>query len=174
MTKEDLIPPLQHWDGTHMEYLTDLYEQYHHDPTFFLSLLEITEENSSLQTATTWLIKHQYDQKQSLPQEIIDQLLTTSMQLDHWEAKLHILQLLPKVTIAQNTLNTVDQFVRKCLKDDTKFVRAWAYQGLYEVYKHIPEYEHELRLLCENALQTESAAIKARVRKVLAALDKRK
>ncbi|MDY8134058.1 hypothetical protein [Aquimarina sp. 2201CG5-10] len=164
---------LKEWDGTHIDYLNSIYDQYYKEPSFFITLIEITSNNTSLQTSATWLIKHHYDQKRNLPQNLIDLLLNTSLTLKDWEAKLHILQLLPKVSITKETLNIIDQFIRKCLKDDVKFVRAWAFQGFYEVVQLIPEYEQELRILCDIAMQTESASVKSRVKKVLTILNKK-
>jgi len=66
----------------------------------------------------------------------------------------------------------LDSFVRKCLKSEVKFVRAWAYQGFFELTKYIPEYKNECQLLCEEAMERESGAIKSRVRKVLKQLEK--
>ncbi|MBQ4820292.1 hypothetical protein [Aquimarina sp. MMG016] len=169
--KNQLVKILNNWDGKHIEYLINCYDQYADDNTFFDILIEITYGQTELQTATTWIIKHHYDGKKSLSESLADQLLSSINQLKNWGAKLHILQLLPKIHITKNTVNPVDQFVRKCLNDDNKFVRAWSYQGLYEVSKHIPEYESELRSLCKRAMQTESASIRSRVRKVLSILD---
>ncbi|WP_109437138.1 hypothetical protein [Aquimarina sp. AU119] len=170
--ESNLIHILKKWDGIHTDYLIACYDHNHHDISFFESLVNITYNNTALQTATTWLIKHHYDHKKELPQHLINELLGNSTQLKNWESKLHILQLLPKVLISTSVINTLDLFVRACIISEKKFVRAWGYQGFYEVTKHIPEYKQELRVLCQNAIQTESASIKSKVRKILMHLDK--
>ncbi|MEL7121830.1 MAG: hypothetical protein AAFO07_20450, partial [Bacteroidota bacterium] len=145
MENQDLILELQEWDGKHVDYLIDIYDNYSNQDVFFDQLLEISTIQV-LQTATTWLIKHHYDQKQSLNQHQIDNLLGISTELVHWEAQLHVLQLLPKVKISETILPIVDEFVNNCLESKKKFVRAWAYQGFYELTKHRPEYKEPLRL----------------------------
>ncbi len=57
--------------------------------------------------------------------------------------------------------------MRKCLEDDNKFVRAWAYNGFYELAKQYPEYRTEAGQLFEMALRDEAASVKARVRNVM-------
>lgn len=172
--KSQLIEDLLQWDGKHTDYLIDVYTRNAITPSFYKDLIVIISDQPKTQVASTWLIKHHYDQKNQLPDILITELLKSCDLLEEWGAKLHILQILPKVTIADNCLNAVDLFVRKCIKDKQKFVRAWGYQGLYEVSKSIPEYTDELKAMCNKALETESAAVKVRLRKILTLLNKTK
>ena len=169
--KSQLIEDLLQWDGKHTDYLIDVYTRNAITPYFYKELILIISDQPKTQVASTWLIKHHYDQKNQLPDILITELLKSCDLLEEWGAKLHILQILPKVIITDDCLNVVDQFVRKCIKDKQKFVRAWGYQGLYEVSKSIPQYREEIKSICTEALEKESASVKVRLRKILTLLD---
>jgi hypothetical protein len=169
---QDLRHQLQNWDGKRTDYLIQIYHTYLKSPAFFSDLVDICLSDLSLQVPATWLIKYHYDQKESLDDDLMNRLLREGLHFPDWETRLHLLQILPKVHMEEETVPYVEEWVRKSLKDENKFVRAWSYQGLYEVSKHIPDMKEELRLLCEDALQLESASIQARVRKVVKQLEK--
>lgn len=169
---KDLQHQLQQWDGKHTDLLIQIYQNHVYSPDFFSDLIDLCFSEPTLQTPATWIIKHHYDQKQSLSENLMNELVKRGKQFSDWEARLHLLQILPKVPMDRGVVPYVEEWVRKGLKDENKFVRAWSYQGLYEVSRHIPEMKEELRLLCEDALQLESASVKARVRKVIKQLEK--
>jgi hypothetical protein len=170
----NLIDKLKVWDGVHIEYLTKLYNAEKTNTYFFENLITICTIDKDLQIASTWLIKHHYDNGNTLPILDTDNLLNICTTLKNWEAKLHLLQLLPHFRLTNKTITLVDDFTRNCLTDNNKFVRAWAYNGLYELTKYLPEMKTELELICQKAMETESASIKAKVKKVLINLKKNK
>lgn len=158
---------LQEWDGKHKNFMEKIYYDRYQEANFFSDLTELCLNHPETRVAATWLIKHHYDNKKSLPYELIDPLLKAGKDFEHWEAQLHILQILPKIKMKEEVVPYVEELARKGLNSHNKFVRAWSYQGLYEVSKSIPEMTEEVRLLCEQAMVVESASVKARVRKVL-------
>lgn len=171
MNEQKEIHQLLHsWDGKHVASLKEIHQKFQKKDSFWITLLDVYQSDKTLRKACTWLIKYHYDQKYSIKQSLIDQMLSMCNELTDWESKLHILQLLPDLKISSKNVPLLDVFVRNCLKDDKKFVRAWAYQGFYELTKYIPEYKHELNVICEEALLVESASVKARIRKIMAVL----
>ena len=162
------------WDCIHIEYLIKLYRENSSDIEFFENLVTICINEQELQKTTTWLIKHHYDNGQTLPNSFTERLLTSCKTVENWEAKLHLLQLLPHFKLTNKSIPIADDFARNCLIDNNKFVRAWAYNGLYELTKYIPEMKTELEFICQRAMETESAAIKSKVKKILFALNKQK
>ncbi len=169
----NLLDGLKKWDGKHIKYLTKLYQTNSGDPSFPENLVAIIINEKDLQKTATWLIKHHYDNGQTLSPLLIEKLLKVCGNVDNWEAKLHLLQLLPHFKLTHNTLLSTENFVRACLNDSNKFVRAWTYNGLYELTKYIPELKTEVEFLCQRALETESAAVQARVRKILLELNRK-
>lgn len=169
-----LIEKLKSWDGIHIEYLTKLYHQEKINVDFFEDLITICIKEQDLQKAVTWLIKHHYDNGQVLQNTLTERLLTACENVRNWEAKLHLLQLLPHFELSENSVIIADDFTRKCMIENNKFVRAWAYNELYELTKYIPELETELELICQRAMESESASIKSKVNKILLKLNNKK
>lgn len=169
---QDLKHQLQNWDGKHSAPLIQLYKDYQGQPLFFEELVNICLKFPELQVPATWIIKHHFGLKKHVDHALMNRLLKEGMHFKGWETRLHMLQIMPQIKMQDDTVPYVEEWVRKALKDENKFVRAWSYQGLYEVSKHIPEMQEELALLCEDALELESASVKARVRKVLKRLGR--
>jgi len=170
----ELNNKLKLWDGVHIECLTELYSENYSSSDFFESLVTICVNEQDLQKTATWLIKHHYDNGQTLPEQLTERLLISCETVKNWEAKLHLLQLLPHFKLTDKSIIISEDFIRKCLEDKNRFVRAWAYNGLYELTKYIPELKTELEFICQRAMETESAAIKSKVKKILLALNKQK
>ena len=168
----DLKSKLKLWDGVHIEYLKELYEENSLSLDFFENLVTICVNEEDLQKTATWLIKHHYDNRQTIPEYLTERLLTTCKSIENWEAKLHLLQLIPHFKLTEKTILISYKFAKECLADNNKFVRAWAYNGLYILTKYSPELKPELEFICQKALETESAAIKSKVRKIILALKK--
>jgi hypothetical protein len=87
--------------------------------------------------------------------------------LERWESKLHILQCLPYIQISSAAKENVEVFLRRCLIDDNKFVRAWAYNGFYEISLQYPEYKEETKQFFEMAMRDEAPSVKARIRNIM-------
>jgi len=170
----DLKNKLKLWNGVHIEYLTELYRLNSSSLDFFESLVTICVNEQDFQKTTTWLIKHHYDNGLTLPKSLSERLLAACKNVESWEAKLHLLQLLPHFELTDKSIIITEDFARKCLSDKNKFVRAWAYNGLYELTKYIPELKSELEFICQRAMETESASIKSKVNKILLNLNKKK
>ena len=173
MLDTDLLSKLRQWDGVRVEYLKELYIANSSSIDFFDKLVTICVNEQTLENAATWLIKHHYDNGRTLPEFLTERLLAGCKNLKNWEAKLHVLQIIPHVTLSEKSTIIIDEFVRECLADNNKFVRAWAYNGFYVLTKYIPELKTELELICQRAMETESAAVKSRVRKIILALNKK-
>lgn len=165
-----LISSLEAWDGKHIDHLIEVYNNHANDSEFFEQLIEITKQQQHLQVAATWLFKHHYDSKKTLSESQIDGILNLSPTFTDWGAQLHVLQLLPHIRISIKNFMLVEGFVRTCLNSNVKFVRAWAYEGFYQLTKLQPTYTEELKALCDKAMLTESASVKARIRKIITRL----
>jgi len=164
---DSLIDKLESWDGVHVQYLKDIYESQRDHRDFFSHLMELYLAHPQYQKAITWLIKYHHEKGQTVDQEIVSTLYLLSNEVNDWETKLHLLQIMPDIFIPRDAYPQVEAFVRKCLEGSKPFVRAWAYQGLYEIAQYTPELIPELKNLCEYALEEESPSVKARVRKIL-------
>jgi len=131
------------------------------DELVFL-IVERIEENGA-----TWLLKHHLEQGAKLSPKNVDRIYKVLPRLSNWEGRLHILQSIPYMPIENENRDLVETFVRNGLNGDHKFIRAWSFNGLYELANTFPDLQQEARTIFEQALITESAAVTARIRNVL-------
>lgn len=86
-----------------------------------------------------------------------------------WESRLHVLQMLPAVSIADDQKADLYRILLDNLTHANKFVRAWAYNGLAVLAAQFPEYRTEANEILEMGMRDEVAAVKARIRNVMKA-----
>jgi hypothetical protein len=73
--KDDLIQRLQNWDGKHTDYLIAVYRDHLDEDSFFVQLVDLCLTHPETQIPATWIIKHHYDQKKSLDDDLMNHLL---------------------------------------------------------------------------------------------------
>lgn len=146
--------------------LREVYEKYHSSKDFWKSVSEYLLQ-TDLQPGATWLCKHHTDQKKQIPAKVFSNLLLEAPKFSNWQSKLHVLQLLPAYSIPKHCLDAVNQLSHDALNADNKFLRAWGYQGVFELTKTKPELLPEAKAMFELALQREAASVRARVRHIL-------
>jgi len=157
---------LQQWDGKRNQQLIQLYAQHGESKGFIDTLLEQLIHRHC-QVASSWLLKYALEQQQSLSIEQ-RQLLCQSMLGElPWQARLHFLQCLPFVVIPDGKITLAEQFLKRGLAERNKFVRAWSYNGFYLLARQVPAFQNEVQHLLQQAINTESASVKARVRQLL-------
>lgn len=157
-----------HTDGIRM-----LYQEHYQQESFWAAVLAFYTEEPELQTATTWLCKHHFDQKRQLTEEGQKILLAGYPGLIEPWARLHVLQLIPKLTMDQNMAILLEPHINNEFTAENKFVKAAAYPAYFEIVLRIPELREEFTFRCELALVQESPAVKSKVKKILSMLKKR-
>lgn len=162
----ELEQELLGWDGKSSDDIQAIYTHHNEDPAFVSKLIELCQQ-AVFQKGVTWLLKHHLEAGQVLTEKETTALLNLLPSIEHWESKLHILQCLPYLKIASADKHKVEALLRECLTDQNKFVRAWAYNGFYEVSRQYPEYEHETKQLFEIAMRDEAPSVKARIRNII-------
>ena len=154
------------WDGKSAAEIGAVFDRFKDDSSFVATLVDLSSDKE-LQKGSTWLLKHYLENAGSLSADQIESLVRLLPQLENWEAKLHVLQCIPYIGITKDDRKAVELFLRGCLTDDKKFVRAWAYNGFYELSKQFPEYRHEAERLIEMAMNNEAPSVKARIRNIM-------
>ena len=156
------------WDGKHTEPLIGLYQDYQNRADFRDYLVSAYLEHPEWEVPVTWLIKHHYDQKQKLTQEQEQVVLDGFSNLEQWEARLHILQLIPKWSLSKEQAFLLEPLLASAMDDDKKFVRAAAYEAFAKIVPHLSKKKREsFRERCEAAMATESASVKVKLRRAL-------
>lgn len=154
------------WDGKSSSVIAQVYHDYHKEKAFSGSLIGLTNQ-AFLQKGATWLVKKYLESSEELSANETNNFFDLLAKLEHWEAKLHVLQCLPFLIITETNKAKLEGFLRQTLLSDNKFVRAWSYGGFYELAAQHKGYEDEVTQLLEYALKTEAPSVKARVRKLV-------
>ena len=151
------------WDGKEATKILNLYEQHHKDKKFLPEIVSLLAKREH-QMAASWLLKKYLERKNPIDSDTIFVIYSEILSVQDWEAKLHILQSIPYLPIPSIKKEIVEKFLRDCLVDKNKFVRAWAYGGFYLLADQFPEYQDEAKQFIDSAMINESASIKARIR----------
>ena len=169
--RDTLSKKLYAWDGVHIDYMTPIYDRYSKKQEFLDTLIRLYQNDLQLQIATTWLLKHHYDSGQKLSEKQITEVLLLCDKLSLWEARLHILQIIPKFDLTEDMVALIEWFVRAAINDNKKFVKAAAYQAYFTLIQYKPELREEFKSQCQYAMDHESAAVVSKVRKILKQLE---
>jgi len=158
---------LQHaitnWQGKSAADISDIYQRYQHSDNFVQNLLQYMQQ-SALQKGATWLLKCHLESHGTVPANAVYKRLS---QLQHWQSKLHILQCIPYLPIGSSDKHGLEVFLRQCLTDNNKFVRAWAYNGFHLLACQYGEYREETEQFLRMAMRDEAPSVQARVRNIL-------
>lgn len=157
---------IKSWDGKSSSDITAIYDRYGHSDDFVKKISQFFAD-IALQKAATWLLKHHFETDQEIKTTQVTKIVGFLPKLEHWESKLHVLQCLPFIEIVNTQKKEIEFFLRQCLTDENKFVRAWAYNGFYELSKQHAEYVTETKQFLEMALRDEAPSVKARIRNIL-------
>lgn len=157
---------IANWDGKSVEALQAIYDCHGLEADFGAALVPLLKE-PDLERGASWLLKLYLEEAGVLTSAELKRVFQSLPDLLEWETKLHLLQSLPYLTISKRDVKQVEAFLRRCLASDNKFVRAWAYNGFYELALQHPQFKAEADQLLEQALEDEAASVKARVRNIL-------
>ena len=165
---------IEAWDGQSAAALCRIHEQHRNEPDLALTLVELIG-SLRYRMAATRLLKRHLESSALIPERaaVARALCEKLDKLEHWESRLNILQCLAYLPIADDEVAAVERFLRLCLADSNKFVRAWAYNGFYLLSRQHPRFAMEASAILEAGLRDEPASIKARIRKCLAGVPSR-
>ena len=156
---------LSNWDRKDTEYLS-AYQDKNRNTQQLIDLLIKLIEDDDAQSAATWLLKNRYaDIEFSTEQS--HSILNSLEKLVHWDAQLHILQILDRLHVSTVNKQKLEKFLRKYLVSENKFVRAWSYNGLDILAHHFSEYREEVDQFLAMGLRDEPESVKARIRNIL-------
>lgn len=154
------------WDGKSADDIRVIYSRYAEHSSFLVEVIQLIG-NTAFQKGATWLMKCYLESGNRLKVNEVNKVYGLLSALEHWESRLHILQCIPFMPIKKTKKKNVEAFLRKRLCDTNKFVRAWAYNGFYELSSQYPEYKEETKQFFEMAMRDEAASVKARIRNIM-------
>ena len=154
------------WDGKSADDIRVVYKAYRGHPNFAESIINLLEDEP-YQKGATWLLKAWLESGNKFEASQITKIYGLLNKLRHWETKLHLLQCIPFMPIETIDRKNIDIFLRGTLTDTNKFVRAWSYNGFYELAEQYPEYKEEVKIFFKMAMRDESPSVKARIRTIM-------
>jgi len=154
------------WNGKSAADIKAVYVKYHAEPYFAASVIALLF-TQAYETGATWLLKAWLEAGNHLEHTQIIKIYSSLNQLKHWQAKLHILQSMPFMPIAEAEAQHVYHFLKRTLCDQNKFIRAWSYNGFYELSRQHAEYLVETKQYFEMAMRDEAPSVKARIRNIV-------
>jgi len=163
------------WDGKSADDIGQIFQSHKSSKDFTDNLLQLitgsqlanTQDLQNVQKGATWLLKAWLEAGGMLSLKQTNSVYRQLAQLAHWESRLHVLQSLPFLKISKSNKSRLESFLRECLVDSNKFVRAWTYNGWHLLAQQHPEYQEEVEKFLEMAMRDEAPSVKARIRNLL-------
>ena len=154
------------WDGKSAADIQAIYHSHSAEDGFADAIvaLSLTE---AYEKGATWLLKAWLEAGHTLDQHQIAKVYSSLHRLKHWQAKLHVLQSIPFMPVAEAESKSLYNFLRGTMIDQNKFVRAWSYNGLYELSRYHSEYKNETKQYFDMAMRDEAPSVKARIRNIM-------
>lgn len=156
---------IENWDGKSSRDIEEIYNFYYKSESFLSIIIQLLEMEK-LQCGASWLLKHYLEGGSPIDFKQAFNIFGKLNKLTRWEARLHVLQGLPYIPISIDRKVGVEYFLRNNLTCENKFVRAWTYNGFYELSKQHPEYAQETKQIFEMAMKDEAPSVKARIRNI--------
>ncbi len=162
----NLQKEISKWDGKSVIDIAAIYDCYNHEESFSSEVIKLIKHEPS-QKGATWLLKRYFENNKKIKNNQVKKIYSALPRLKQWESKLHILQCIPSMPISKPEKKMVEAFLRKCLVDDNKFIRAWSYNGFYELSMQYPEHKKETKKFFEMAMRDEAPSVKSRIRNIM-------
>ncbi len=159
---------IESWDTKSKTTITRVYAKHMDRPEFIQELIDLIPLPST-EIGATWILKHHLEEDAPpLPDQLVQQIYKHLPKLTHWGSKLHILQIMEHLPIPSKHKATTIQFINDCKSSDNKFVRAWSYNGQYQLALNFPNLRDQARSAILHASEhDEAASVRARCRQLL-------
>ena len=164
---------LESFDGKHTDVLERILSR--HRPTNSLIealVLLVADQEPNIQAGATWLLKRLADNHVQFKKAHLIALFGSLSELTHWLSKLHVCQMLPYLMIPKESESSLIWFLERNLYDENKFLRAWSYNGFYELARQHNEYIDYAIEQLERGETDKAASVKARIRNIQKAMNK--
>ncbi len=157
---------LKNWDKKSAQDITEIYNRFSDEQSLTLMLIAMLDK-PDCQMAASWLLKHHFESTNNQSIDVSIKIYNKVAELIDWQSRLVMLQSMPYLPIPEQSVIKVEAFIRDCLTDLNKFVRAWAYNGFYLLAKQYPSYQTEALDFLNLGLTDEPASVKVRIKKCI-------
>lgn len=155
------------YDGKASDSLASIAARIDPSPAVLQGLCDLVcSDDARIQSASSWLLRRYVSAGAILSQMQTEQALTILTASCHWEARLHILQMMGDLTLPASRVEQLWLTLIEQTTDGNKFIRAWSYHGLAVVADQHPPYREPALTLLAAADQDEAASVRARIRRI--------
>lgn len=168
-----LLDELRQFDGKHTAPLEKLASRLAGDEHAVGLLLAAAESDEpKLQTAATWVLRQLHDTGRQLTALESNELLNLLGMVESWEARLHLLQMIPALSIPRRKAKPLLESLAISLDTEkNKFVRAWTYNALVAIADQHDQLRDEAAEHVARGQDEEAASVKARIRNAVKSVD---
>ena len=164
---ESVAAAIAVFDGKGTDNLESVASQVDATPEVLQSLCDFTcSEESRIQSAASWLLRRYSQAGATLSSKQTEQLLRVLTRDSHWEARLHVLQMMGDLALPQARPDKLWRALVEQTNDDNKFIRAWSCYGLAVIADQHPPYQERALTLLAAGEQNEAASVRARIRRI--------
>ena len=164
---------LEQFDGKHTDVLEGILSRHRPTHSLIRSLVTLAaDKEDKIQTGATWLLKRVAENQYHFKSEHLIALFGSLSELTHWISKLHVCQMLRFIPIPDESARNVVWFLERNLWDENRFLRAWSYNGFYELASQHQNYIAYAMEQLERGETDKAASVKARIRNIRKAMNK--
>ena len=160
------------YDGKRIEGLASIAAEIEPSTAVLQALCDLVGgEDARRQSAASWLLRRYVSAGARLSQGQTKQVLCDLLRASHWEARLHILQMLEELAVPATHIKQLWPALIAQTTAVNKFIRAWSYHGIVVIADQHPPYRERARSLLAAADQDEAASVRARIRRIRKKID---
>ena len=164
---DDLRLQLDAFDGVGIDTLEEIASTLDPEVADLDSLCELAlSEDPKLQSASTWLLKRYAEDGHKPNEGQSSSLLEVLLREGHWEAKLHVLQMLADLTITATNAQLLWSVLTGQTNASNKFICAWSFHGLAVIAEEHSAYQPMAIEWLERGEQHKAASVRARIRRL--------
>lgn len=170
MSSEDagrLATAIAEYDGKSIDSLASITAEIDPSTAVLQALCDfVGSEDARAQSASSWLLRRYVGAGALLSQMQTEQALAVLRAGRHWEARLHVLQMMGDLTVPASLVEQLWPALIEQTKEANKFIRAWSYHGLAVIADQHPPYREGALILLSAVEQGEAASVRARIRQI--------
>ncbi len=168
----DIAATLRSYDGKRVAPFRAVAEAVRDAPESTVGQLVdlAASDETELQVGATWVLKHLAERGTAPSGASGEAFLSLLVRPIAPDALLHILQTLPHMRLDADRLGGLRDALLELIRSKRTFIRAWAYNGLGVLAARDPSLRSEVQRLFDQAVKTDSAAVKVRIRHARSAM----
>ena len=169
---KDLRALLNAFDGVHTDILEEVAAMLPAERSTVDQLCELAAGDvRKLQTAATWLLKRFSENGLLFNETQSSALVSVLLRESSWEARLHLLQMLDKLSLAEAQLPALWVALTAGARDSKRLIRAWSYHGIAIVAEQNSAYRGEAIAWLAEGERDHAASVRARIRRLRKSLN---